>query len=43
MVKPELEQALQQLMNQELTVSEISDEQCRVLLKYLILKLRFKF
>jgi hypothetical protein len=43
MIKPEYEKILQQLMNQELTVSELSDERCRLVLRYLILKLRLKF
>ena len=43
MIKPEYEAIVQQLMNQETTVSELSDDYCRLVLRYLILKLRFKF
>ncbi len=43
MVKPEYENILSELMNTTMTVSELSDAQCRLILRYLILKLRFKF
>ena len=42
-VKPELELTLQRLVNQEITTLQFSDEKCRELLSYIILKFRLKF
>lgn len=43
MINQSYELTIQRLIKQELTVSELSDEVCREILRYLILKLRLKF